>query len=183
MNNREKAEHIFLAGIKGVLPGKLISDLFSVKGSQLKIGYQNYDLGKISNIFVIGAGKASASMGHYVENILGKRITGGHIITKFGCCCRLRYIKVSEAGHPVPDQNSFMATEDILNIADKASDNDLVICLFSGGGSSLLADYPDNSSPDEIALMNEMLINCGADISKINTVRKHLSKGSDRLLL
>jgi glycerate 2-kinase len=176
MNNHETAEHIFLAGIKGVLPGKLISDLFSVKGSQLKIGYQNYDLGKISNIYVLGAGKASASMGHYVENILGKRITGGHIITKSGCCCRLKYIKVSEAGHPVPDQNSFMATEDILNIADKASDNDLVICLFSGGGSSLLADYPDNSSPDEIARMNEMLINCGADISKINTVRKHLSR-------
>ncbi|MCX6303086.1 MAG: DUF4147 domain-containing protein [Bacteroidia bacterium] len=172
MNNRETAEHIFLAGVKGVLPGKLISDLFSVKGSQLKIGYQNYDLGKISNIYVLGAGKASASMGHYVENILGKRITGGHIITKYGCYCKLRYIKVTEAGHPV----SFMATEDILNIADKASDDDLVICPFSGGGSSLLADYPEISSADEIARMNEMLINCGADTSKINTVRKHLSK-------
>jgi glycerate 2-kinase len=120
MNKYEIAEHIFLAGVKGVLPGKLIGDLFLIKGSKLKIGYQDYDLDKISNIYVIGAGKASASMGHYVENILGKRITDGHIITKYGNFCKLKHIKVTEAGHPVPDHNGFMATEEILKIADNA---------------------------------------------------------------
>jgi len=176
MNNSEKAEHIFLAGVKGVLPGKLIGDLFSVRGSMLKIGYLSFDLEKTGNIFVLGAGKAGAAMGHYVEKTPGMRITEGHIITKYGHYCKLDHIKVTEAGHPVPDQNSFRATEEILQIADKASDNDLVICLLSGGGSSLLADCPENTTPEEIIRLNELLVNCGADITEMNSVRKHLSK-------
>jgi glycerate 2-kinase len=176
MNNREKAEHIFLAGVKGVLPGKLIGDLFSVRGSILKIGYLSYDLEKTGNIYVLGAGKASAAMGHYVEKTPGMRITTGHIITKYNHYCKLDHIKVTEAGHPVPDQNSFRATGEILQIADMATDNDLVICLLSGGGSSLLADCPENTTPEEIIQLNKLLVNCGGDITEINTVRKHLSQ-------
>ena len=176
MNGYDTAEQIFLAGVKGVLPGKLISDLISVKGSILKIGYQEYDLNKFTNIYVIGAGKASASMGHYIEKRVGKRITGGHIITKYGCYVKLRYIKVTEAGHPVPDHNSFMAAEKIVRLADMADENDLVICLFSGGGSSLLADIPDNATHEDVQILNDLLVKCGADITKINTVRKHLSR-------
>jgi len=176
MNNREIAEHIFLAGIKGVLPGKIINDLFSLKGSLLKIGYLSYDLEKIRNIYVIGAGKASAAIAHYVENILGDRITEGHIVTKYGFFCKLNKITVTEAGHPVPDENSFRATEEIIRISDKAAENDLVICLWSGGGSTLLADCPESSSPHEVMFFNEMLVRCGAEISEMNIIRKHLSK-------
>jgi hydroxypyruvate reductase/glycerate 2-kinase len=176
MNNRETAERIFLAGIKGVLPDKIINDLVSIRVSILKVGYLNYDLQKFGNIYVIGAGKASAALGHYMENILGNRITGGHIVTKYGYFCRLKKIKVTEAGHPVPDENSFRATAEILQIADKAAENDLVICLWSGGGSSLLADHPESSSPSEMMFFNDMLVRCGADITEMNIVRKHLSK-------
>lgn len=176
MNFRDTAEHIFLSGIQGVLPGKIINDLVSLRGSILKIGYLSYDLEKIRNLYVIGAGKASAALGHYLENILGARITGGHIVTKYGYFCKLRRIKVTEAGHPVPDENSFLATSEILKVADSASENDLVICIWSGGGSSLLADHPDGSSPGEMMFFNDMLVRCGADIHEINIVRKHLSK-------
>jgi glycerate 2-kinase len=176
MESSSKAEHIFLAGVKGVLPGKLIGDLFSVKGSILKIGYQSFDLEKIDNVYVLGAGKASAAMGHYVEKTPGIRITDGYIVTKYGHYCKLEHIRVAEAGHPMPDQNSFLATEEILQLADKATENDLVICLFSGGGSSLLADYPENTTPEEIIRLNKLLVHCGADINEINSVRKHLSK-------
>jgi glycerate 2-kinase len=175
MNNRELTEHIFLAGIKGVLPGKLINNLFSVRGQNLKIGYHTFDLEKTGSIYVIGAGKASAAMAHYVEKFLGGRITGGHIVTKYGYYCSLENIAVTEAGHPVPDENSYKATAEIIQIADKASENDLVICLWSGGGSSLLADFPDSSSPEEARIMNDMLVRSGADIREINTIRKHLS--------
>ncbi len=175
MNNREKAEHIFLAGVKGVLPGKLIGDLFTLRGSILKIGYQSFDLEKIENVYILGAGKASTAMAHYVEKTPGMKITEGHIITKYDHYCKLDKIKVTEAGHPLPDQNSFSATCEILQIADKASENDLVICLFSGGGSSLMADYPENTTPEEIIRLNKLLVHCGADIVEINSVRKHLS--------
>lgn len=175
MSNRELAEHIFLAGIKGVLPGKLIGNLFSVRGQNLKIGYHSFDLDKISNIYVIGAGKASAAMAHYVEKYLGSRITGGHIVTKYGYYCSLEKIAVSEAGHPVPDDNSYSAAAKIVRIAEQATENDLVICLWSGGGSSLLADFPEGSSSEEARIMNDLLVRSGADIREINTIRKHLS--------
>ena len=110
-----------------------------------------------------------------VEKILGKRITGGHIIVKYGHSCRLKYIKITEAGHPVPDSNGFVATEEILNIAGKAKSNDLVICLLSGGGSALLTDFPEGSSPEEMMLLNDLLVKSGASIKEINAVRKHLS--------
>jgi hydroxypyruvate reductase/glycerate 2-kinase len=129
-----------------------------------------------SNIYVLGAGKASAALGHYLENILINRITGGQIVTKYGYFCRLRKIKVTEAGHPVPDESSFSATSEILRIADNAHENDLVICIWSGGGSSLLSDHPDSSTQQEIMFFNDMLVRCGAGIGEINIVRKHLSK-------
>jgi hydroxypyruvate reductase/glycerate 2-kinase len=176
MNNREIAEHVFLSGIKGVLPGTLVSNLISLRGPLLKIGYLTYDLEKIRNIYLLGAGKASASMAHYVENILGNRITGGYVVTKYGYYCRLKNIIVTEAGHPVPDMNSFSSTEEIMKIAEKAGEGDLVICLWSGGGSSLLADYPETSSQEEIACLNDVLVKSGADIREMNTIRKHLSK-------
>jgi hydroxypyruvate reductase/glycerate 2-kinase len=176
MNFREKAEHIFLAGIRRVLPGKIISDLVSLRGSLLKIGDLSFDLELFNKIYILGAGKASAALGHYLENILGERITAGHIVTKYGHYCRLRKIKVTEAGHPVPDENSFLAASEILRIAGDVSENDLVICVWSGGGSSLLADHPDSSSQLELSFFNDMLVRCGAGIGEINIVRKHLSK-------
>jgi hydroxypyruvate reductase/glycerate 2-kinase len=176
MDYREAAEHIFLAGVKGVLPGRIIDSLISVRGPALKIGDLNFNLDETANIFIIGAGKASAAMGHYVEKLLGKRITGGHIITKYGFYCRLDNIEVTEAGHPVPDINSFAATKSVLEIADKAAENDLVICLFSGGGSSLLADFPEHASPEEIMDLNDLLVKSGATIGEMNCIRKHLSQ-------
>jgi glycerate 2-kinase len=176
MDFREIAEHIFLSGVRGVLPGQVINDNVNLQGAILKIGDQSYDLGKYRNIFVIGAGKASASLGHYLERKLGDRITGGHIVTKYGYYCKLKKIKVTEAGHPIPDENSFAATSEIISIADSAAEDDLVICIWSGGGSSLLADYPDSSNRQEIMFFNDMLVRCGAAIDEINIVRKHLSK-------
>jgi hydroxypyruvate reductase/glycerate 2-kinase len=175
MNRREIAEQIFLAGIESVLPDKLISGAMSLKTNLLQIGNLEFDLDKIRHIYVIGAGKASAKMAEEVEKILGNRISDGHIIVKYGYSTGLRYIKVSEAGHPFPDSNGFKATEALLKIAIKAGSDDLVICLISGGGSSLLCDCPEGLTPDDLILVNKLLVNSGAGIREINAVRKHLS--------
>jgi hydroxypyruvate reductase/glycerate 2-kinase len=175
MNNREIAEKIFIAGVKSVLPEKLITDIMRLHGSALTIGEHKILLDNIRNIYVIGAGKASAAMGHYVESVLGSRITGGHIVVKYGYACKLKKIIVTEAGHPIPDTNGFKATEEIVKISAQASENDLVICLISGGGSALLADLPKGLLPEELYIVNNLLIRCGATINEINSVRKHLS--------
>ncbi|MBG0858323.1 MAG: glycerate kinase [Bacteroidales bacterium] len=176
MNWRETAKQIFIAGVTSVLPGKLIESHLSLKGNVLHLGNRYYDLDRIGKIYIIGAGKASAAMGHFVEHLLGDKIAGGHIVVKYGHYCRLRHVKVTEAGHPVPDENSFRATAEIIDLVKEAGENDLVICLFSGGGSSLLADVPERSVSFEIIRMNELLVKCGANINEINCVRKHLSK-------
>jgi glycerate 2-kinase len=176
MDNRLVAEQIFLAGVESVLPGRLINKAMSLQDNCLMINEYSFNLDSVKNIFVIGAGKASALMGAEVEGILGDRISDGHIVVKYGHSCILNKIKVTEAGHPVPDLNGFSATRSILGIAAKADDNDLVICLLSGGGSALLADFPDGSSPDEIKTVNNLLVNCGSTIGETNAVRKHLSK-------
>jgi len=175
MNRRTIAEQIFLAGVESVIPVNLITRKMVLKENQLVIGDLNFSLETIEHIYIIGAGKASAMMASEVENILGKRITDGHIIVKYGYSCKLDHIVITEAGHPVPDEQGFKATQEILKIATKAGYNDLVICLLSGGGSSLLADFPQGSSPEEMISANDLLINSGACIQEINAVRKHLS--------
>jgi hydroxypyruvate reductase/glycerate 2-kinase len=175
MNYRTIAEQIFLAGIESVVPHNLIMKHMILEGNFLRFDEQVFDLKSINNIYVIGAGKASAMMGAEVEKILGERIKAGHIVVKNGFSADLKYIKVTEAGHPVPDSNGYKATNDILKIARKADVNDLVICLFSGGGSALLADAPDGCTPLDMRKLSDLLVNSGACISEINAVRKHLS--------
>lgn len=176
MNNHEIAEKIFMAGVRSVLPEKLITGIMKLEGNLLIAGENKIPLDNIKNIYVIGAGKASAAMGHYVETILGSRITGGHIVVKHGYSCKLKRIEVSEAGHPVPDAGGLRAAEDIVAISSRATENDLVICLISGGASALLADLPPGILPEELYIMNNLLIRCGASIHEINCIRKHLSR-------
>ena len=96
MNNREIAEKIFMAGVRSVLPEKLITGIMKIDGSVLAINENKIPLDNIKNIYVIGAGKASAAMGHYVECILGDRITGGYIVVKYGYSCKLKKINYTK---------------------------------------------------------------------------------------
>lgn len=175
LDSKTIAEQIFLAGVESVLPERLIKNEMSLTDNCLKISNLNFSLESFENIYVIGAGKASAMMGAEVEKILGEHITEGHIVVKYGHACKLKYIEVSEADHPVPDASGFRATRAILKIAEMADSGDLVICLLSGGGSSLLPDLSEELSPGDMIKVNDLLINSGASISEINAVRKHLS--------
>jgi len=175
MNHRAIAEQIFLAGVESVIPDRLITKSMALIDDSLVIGHLTFPLGEINNIYVIGAGKASAIMAAEVEKIIGDRITEGHVVVKYGYSLKLKNIKITEAGHPEPDSNGFKATRTVLNIADRAKGNDLVICLLSGGGSALLPDFPDGSSAEDMILISNLLVNSGACIKEINAVRKHLS--------
>lgn len=170
----EIAEEIFRAGVESVVPSHLIPDAIFLKENVLHIKHLLFPLDKTDNIYVIGAGKASAAMALEVEKIIGLHIAEGGVV-KYGHSTRLKKIKVTEAGHPVPDNNGFKATQAILKIAASAGRNDLVLCLLSGGGSALLADFPEGSSAEEIMILNDLLVNSGACIQEINAVRKHLS--------
>jgi len=182
MDPRQTATEIFLAGVDSVKPENLIKQFVSIEQHNLQIENFQFDLSTIANIYIVGVGKASAAMAQTIESILGSRITEGHIITKYEHAAPLQFIGITEAGHPVPDENGIKGTEIIMSIAKKAEKNDLLICLISGGGSALLTDIPEGCSLDDLKDLNNILLKSGAAIFEMNCIRKHVSKVKGGLL-
>lgn len=166
---------IFRAAIAAVQPARLIPKSISIEGDRLQLGEDIYPIDRFRQIFVAGAGKASSAMAFEVEKILTHRIADGVISTKTGHTLPLKTIRQMEAGHPLPDANSVFAAQEIAALLKKASKNDLVLYLLSGGASSLVADLPYGCSLDDLHVLSKELVNSGASIREINTVRKHLS--------
>ncbi len=138
-------------------------------------GY-DYDLSIINNIYVIGAGKATYRQALAMDEILGDRITEGLVVLKHGQGSPLTHINILESAHPVPDHHSFTACKEVIKIAEKAGDKDLVICLMSGGVSSNTCCPVDEISETDKIEMNRLLVHCGAQVTEIMSVRRHLSK-------
>jgi len=133
------------------------------------------DFSHFRDIYVIGAGKAGASMAQAAERVLGKRITAGLINVKDGHVAKLRRIELNECGHPVPDARGVAGSRRIAGIAASARKGDLVLCLISGGGSALMPLPAAPVTLEEKQAVTRLLLNCGANIHEINTVRKHIS--------
>jgi hydroxypyruvate reductase len=111
-----------------------------------------------------------------IEDILAERITKGTVNVKYGYANPLSRVKIVEAGHPLPDHNGLRGSQIIYDLLHRAGQRDLVICLISGGGSSLLPlPVPPISLSDKQST-TEALLACGARINEVNAVRKHLSR-------
>ncbi len=123
---------------------------------------------------VIGAGKAAAAMAQAVENNWSG-VLSGLVITPYGHAVACQQIEVVEAAHPVPDAAGSEAAHRMLTYVSDLSAEDLVICLLSGGGSALLPIPAEGISFQDKQSITGELLKCGANISEINCVRKHLS--------
>jgi len=124
--------------------------------------------------FVAAAGKAAASMALAVEKSFPSRIEG-IAITRYGHGLPTQKIRVVEAGHPVPDEAGEAAARVILDKTKQLKEDDLLLALLSGGGSSLLALPAEGVSMTELKSLTARLLKSGATIQEMNTVRKHLS--------
>lgn len=125
-------------------------------------------------VVVIGAGKASARMAEAVEAKWGTQLEG-LVITRYGYGRECKAIEIVEAAHPVPDQVGAQATQRMLDLLRSLGEDDFVLALISGGASALLIAPVAGISLEEKQQVNSALLACGASISKMNTVRKHLS--------
>ena len=160
---RKAASRIFRAALKAADPAEAVRRHFASPP------------GKYDRIFVVGAGKATASMARAIERILGKRITGGLLNIKHGHAARLTRIEQNECGHPIPDEAGVRGAQRIAAIARDATARDLVICLISGGASALLPLPAPQIALAEKQATTNLLLGCGATIHEINAVRKHIS--------
>jgi glycerate 2-kinase len=123
---------------------------------------------------VIGAGKAAAAMACAVETHWTGPLSG-LVVTRYGHGAGTRHIEVIEAAHPVPDDAGAKAAARILELAQGLTEDDLLLCLISGGGSSLLAAPALGLTLQDKQAINRALLRSGANIADMNCVRKHLS--------
>ena len=124
---------------------------------------------------VVGAGKAAASMAHALEACYPEPMSGV-VLTPYGHTKTCSGIEVVEAAHPIPDAAGVHTANKILEIALSLNEGDLMLCLLSGGGSSLLTLPVEDLDLAEKQQINRQLLESGANISQINCVRKHLSR-------
>ena len=125
-------------------------------------------------LIVIGAGKASAAMARVVEDHWPAPLSG-LIVTRYGYGVPCARIEIVEASHPLPDEAGLHAAQRMLKLVEGLREDDLVLCLISGGGSSLLPLPIDGITLEDKQAVNRALLASGATISEMNCVRRHLS--------
>ena len=164
--------------LNAVNPKNLIRSRIVLGGDVLKIDKRELDLSDFGSIFIVGGGKASGSMGEALEEILGDRIETGVIVVPRGTSGKYETsrIEIHEASHPIPGVDSVEGAGKIMKIAEDAGEMDLILCLISGGGSSLMAMPRREVSLDDKKHVTQMLLRSGATINEINAIRKHISE-------
>lgn len=123
---------------------------------------------------VIGAGKASAAMAQALERHWPAPLEG-LVVTRYGYAVPCERIRIVEAAHPVPDAAGLDAARQVLDLVQGLGEDDLVICLVSGGGSSLLPLPGEGVTLEDKQAINRALLASGASITEMNCVRRHLS--------
>ncbi len=172
---RQDVLSVLSAALDAVAPDRLLREALEYDGRTLRCAGQEYDLDQVERVVVVGAGKASAPMARALEEMLGDRIAEGLVVVREGYTVPTERIELFEAAHPVPDERSVEGARRVLALAEAAGEDDLVICLISGGGSALLVAPPEGVDFGDLQQMTDVLVDSGADITAINAIRKHCS--------
>jgi len=175
------ATGIFLRAVSAVDPSKRLREIITVEEDTLRVktderSEELFHLRAFKNIYLIGTGKASAPMAQTMEDLLADRISSGVITTKGGHRLPLKRIELIEAGHPIPDRNGLEGAHRIRSLLKNSGPEDLVLVVLSGGGSALLPLPVEGITLEEKQEATQLLLDCGADIKEMNTVRKHISQ-------
>jgi glycerate 2-kinase len=158
-------------------PNRVMTENVKLKGFQLLVKNDRYDLTKIERIFVVGGGKACARMAYGLEKILGDRITEGYVNIPQGTggTYPTQRIELNESSHPLPDQAGVKGAQRMKELVRDAGKHDLIVCMISGGGSSLMPLPRRGVRLREKHTVTKALLKAGANINELNAVRKHLS--------
>lgn len=169
---------IIAAAISAVDAEQAVRQNLRIESNSFFIAGREFELKPNSRLFVVGAGKASAAMAKAADEILGKKINAGFVITKDGHSNANRFgkIEIAEAAHPVADERNVEAARKQKNLVSNLAPTDLVLVLISGGGSALTTLPAENVSLADLQILTSELLACGATIGEINCLRKHLTQ-------
>ena len=165
---------ILEAGLEAIDTERVIRETVRLEGDTLIADGETIPLASVKRVFVAGIGKCAARAAAELERILGERITDGFLIT-VGEVPPLTRIHAHQGTHPFPSEDNMRASEGLLQFLSGLHEDDLVIFLATGGGSTLLC-LPEDGNWQRESLIFGAFTNAGAPIQEINTVRKHMSK-------
>jgi len=172
-DKKKQCLEILESGLQAADPKNIISKF--VTTNQIKIGEKILNIDNYSNIYSVAFGKAADSMTRALNAIIP--IKSGIIVIPKGSKAKIKGKKfqIFNSRHPKPDQTSVKAAKEVMKFVQNKKENELVIFLVSGGGSSLLA-MPDGITLDDKIHVTNLLLKSGATIQEFNCIRKHLSK-------
>jgi glycerate 2-kinase len=187
---REAMVQILEAGLQAADPYHNACRLIRIEDGKLIVGNKEfepersprsgdevYDLSRVRRILVVGAGKGIQNVARAIEEVLGDRLTGGHVIDKKGHPVILKKIGVTLGGHPAPDEDCVRGCQKILEFAEDLTENDLVFTCVANGVSSLLTlPAPGLSLEDLRRTTLVTQIERGMSTRELNPIRNHLDR-------
>ena len=172
---RPELDKVLRAALTAVEPAAAVHRSFGLSHGMLKVADREYESRNFRRAVIVGAGKASAPMAAAVEEALnGTLEVEGCVVVRYGHTTPTQKVSILEAAHPVPDQAGVDATRQIAELLEATDEQDLVVCVISGGGSALLSLPSNGISLGDLQQTTHALLRSGAAINEINVLRKHL---------
>jgi len=179
-NSYPEVELILSESLKSVDPYLAVVNQVELNGHWLIIADEMIDLAQYQQVYLIGFGKAVLPMAKGISSVLSSYVKEGFLITKYFNESHIKALPpsftVCRGNHPVPGEDTFRSTKRLLDFLSKISEDDLVLCLISGGGSALCSMPVEGVRPDVIKEMTRVMLACGAEINEINALRKHVDR-------
>jgi len=178
-NERRKILNaIIRSSFEAIDPYESVLNSIEIEGDWLLICGNKYNLQQLHRIFLTGLGKAVVPMAAGVVEKLGDRIHSGIIVSKH----QIKEwdipnnIKLLIGSHPIPSQQSITSAKELINFVEKTNASDLIINLISGGGSALVSQPITPITIEDLGIFTKLLLESGAKIQEINTIRKHIDE-------
>jgi glycerate 2-kinase len=168
----EHLREILSAGLVAADPQEAVLRSMRLQGGSILAASERFEA---ERVFVLAVGKAAGAMARAAERLLGGRLAGGLVVTKYGNEASSGRLETIFAAHPEPDERGVEAARRAEELAQALGENDLLLALISGGASALLADPDRDVGLEDMKLLTGALLRSGADIGEINSVRKHVS--------
>ncbi len=177
-NQSEVINQIIGSALDAVDPYRVVEKSIKRSGNYIEICEKQFDLKMINNIFVVGMGKAVMPMAAAVADCFGNIITAGMLVAKHeDPKIQLpNNFEVYYGSHPVPSIDSIKSTAALIDFVGAAGEDDLIICLISGGGSALAIAPANSIDLVDMQKLTGLLLESGARIQEINTIRKHIDR-------
>ncbi len=167
---------IFKEALSASHAGKAVEARLQVSSGAIRAGRRAIALDRVERVGIVAVGKAAPAMAEAVPDPIKAKMTFGIIVTKEGYSRPVESFEVREAGHPIPDQRSIRATDEVVELVSELGEEDLLLVLISGGASALLSSPMKEIGFNDTVSLTELMLHTGMDIHQMNIVRSHLSR-------